>query len=166
MTTKIVCLLDDNEYPNGDRIQAAVARTLGSEGVLAPLVVTVVITGDEHIQRLNHDFMDEDKVTDVLSFNNQTGWKNGSRTILEDSVQGVEDDDYLGDIIICEPQVRRQAREVSVRFEDELVKLVIHGALHLLGYDHSTEQEEVVMFGKTDSIIADLRESNYTVSDG
>jgi len=82
--------------------------------------LTIVVTGDAALRRLNRDFGGVDAPTDVLSF--------------EAGEPGV----YLGDVIISAPRARAQARRDGHPFIDEMRLLVIHGVLHLLGYDHDT----------------------------
>ena len=133
-------------------MKAAVAG-LDSEQFDGPDHITVMITSDERIRELSRDFKGEDEITDVLSFN------------VEDKVDGDEDwpdtgdseesnSDRLGDIAISLPQVIRQAAENDKSPERELAMLTIHGVLHLLGYDHAELDEEKVMFGKTDVVLA------------
>ena len=137
-------------------MKAAVAG-LDSEQFEGPDHITVMITGDERIQELNRDFKGEDEITDVLSFN------------VDDRTNGDGDDDWhdtgdseeanadrLGDIAISLPQVIRQAAENDKSPDRELAMLTIHGVLHLLGYDHAELDEEKVMFGKTDVVLAKI----------
>lgn len=138
-------------------MQAAVAG-LDSEQFEGPDQITVMITGDEQIRELNRDFKGEDEVTDVLSFN------------ADDTVKGTEsgsdEDEWpefvevesgrLGDIAISLPQVMRQASENGKSPKRELAMLTIHGVLHLLGYDHADQDEEKIMFGKTDVVLAEI----------
>jgi probable rRNA maturation factor len=79
--------------------------------------VVIVFTGDREIHDLNLRFRGKDKPTDVLSFIG-------------------EEEGHLGDLIISVKTLKRQAKEYRVTVSDELLRLVIHGTLHLLGYDH------------------------------
>ena len=79
-----------------------------------------LITGDSELRRLNRDFRGKDYTTDVLSF---------------PSVDG----QHLGDIAISLGRARAQAREFGHPIEDEIRILMLHGVLHLLGYDHETD---------------------------
>jgi probable rRNA maturation factor len=92
--------------------------------------IGLALVGDQVIRRLNRRFLQEDKVTDVLSF--PIGRKAGDGKY------------YLGDIVIAPDRARRQAREKGHSLERELQALVIHGFLHLLGFDHfkGIEEEE------------------------
>jgi probable rRNA maturation factor len=100
--------------------------------------LSIVLTGDAEVRRLNRQYRKKDKTTDVLSFPLLEGKKMrlGSRETIP-----------LGDVVISVPQTRRQARERNVHFRRELALLLVHGILHLLGYDHGTMAEEKRMFG-------------------
>ncbi|HSE57993.1 MAG TPA: rRNA maturation RNase YbeY [Nitrospiraceae bacterium] len=90
--------------------------------------VSVLLVGDRRMRRLNKQYRKRDKSTDVLAFPLQEG--PGPRTVL------------LGDVVICVPMARRQARESNHSLERELTVLLVHGILHLCGYDHERGVEE------------------------
>ena len=133
-------------------VETAVNTILKREGYSSDQFadVTVLLTGDARLKELNRDFAGEDHVTDVLSF--------GAKTDLE--FPNPEGDDIhrirLGDIAISVPQTKRQAIDKGVTFERELAMLAIHGAMHLLGYDHAQPDDERVMFGKTDDALDEV----------
>ena len=135
-----------------DLVRNAVQVILKREGYSADdfAHVTVLLTGDARIKKLNRDFAGENYVTDVLSFGIEAdeGFPDPE---VEESHQV-----RLGDIAISVPQTKRQADEKGVTFERELAMLAIHGALHLMGYDHAEPEEERVMFGKTDDALDEL----------
>ena len=85
--------------------------------------LSILITDDREIHALNAEYRGKDKPTDVLSF---ALGENG----------GVCGAEILGDLVISLPTARRQAREYGVTVKEELLRLLIHGTLHLLGYDH------------------------------
>lgn len=91
--------------------------------------VSVSIVGEREIRRLNRDFRGKDKVTDVLSFG-----------VLESSAGSVSKS--LGDIVICWKRAKEQRHEFHTTIPEELDRLVVHGFLHLLGYDHETGPAE------------------------
>lgn len=138
-------------------LKAAVAA-LDSETFTGPDRITVMITGDDQIRNLNREFKGEDAVTDVLSFNEAGDGDSVDEdwpTLNEQS--GTEaDSGRLGDIAISLPQVVRQAAENGTFGDRELAMLTIHGVFHLLGYDHAEVDEEKVMFGKTDVVLAEI----------
>lgn len=124
-------------------VQAAAAATLRLEGVGGQ--VTVVITDDQGIQELNRDFLGRDRPTDVLSFSAREG---------DDSfVASPELGDYWGDVIVSFPRAQEQAEEQGHAVERELNLLVVHGVLHLLGYDHEQEEELATMWARQDEIL-------------
>lgn len=91
--------------------------------------VELLLTNNATIQKLNKQYRDKDKPTDVLSFS------------MEDPV-------HLGQIVISVERAREQAKEIGQSLEDELQFLFAHGVLHLLGYDHEKHEEEKVMLAK------------------
>ena len=97
----------------------------------------VIIVDDEKIHALNREYRGIDRVTDVISF-----------ALEDDKSFNIEDYRMLGDIYICLNRAREQAEEYGHSFKRELSFLAIHGLLHLLGYDHMTEEDEKVMFDK------------------
>ncbi len=107
--------------------------------------VTLVLTDDEGIRALNRDFLGLDAPTDVLSFGAQ-----------EDSgpfVAAPEMGGYLGDVIVSYPRAVAQAEEHGHPVQQELNLLVVHGVLHLLGYDHADEEEKAVMWARQEAIL-------------
>jgi len=92
--------------------------------------LTVVLVNDTDIQRLNRDYRGKDRPTDVLAF----AMREGPRTARDDTV--------LGDVVISVDTATRQARERCVPVGDEVRTLLIHGVLHLLGYDHERSPAE------------------------
>lgn len=128
------------------RLEATATAALRHEG--QPGEVALVLTDDQSIQELNRDFLGEDAPTDVLSF-----------SALEEAgpfVSAPEAGGYLGDVIISYPRAVQQAREQGHAVELELDLLVVHGILHLLGYDHATEEEKSLMWSHQDSILLGL----------
>lgn len=101
--------------------------------------MTIVLCGNDEIRNYNRSFRGKDYPTDVLSF--PDGEKMGKYT-------------YLGDIIISVDKVYEQSRDFEVEPFEEFVRLLVHGILHLLGYDHETsEEDEKVMMEIQDRII-------------
>jgi len=122
--------------------------------------VSIYFSDDDYVQNLNHQYRGLNEVTDVLSFSNDfEGQYYGDQLDLREGL--IEADfvipenfkDYLGDIVISFPQACRQSIENQVDLVDELMKLVAHGILHLLGFDHENISEELEMNSITDTII-------------
>jgi probable rRNA maturation factor len=86
--------------------------------------LTVIFTGSAHLRRLNRRYRGQDRVTDVISF------------ALLEGTKSCWNRPNLGDVYISLPRARRQAREYRVTAEEEIMRLTVHGVLHLLGYDH------------------------------
>ena len=118
-----------------------IAQTvLSSEGVTPPYEVGLVFTDSETVQRLNRDYRGMDEPTDVLAFYMLPQKEaDGSFALPPDGVT------RLGEVIISYPQAVEQAREQGHSPERELTLLIIHGILHLLGYDHEESEEESEM---------------------
>lgn len=109
----------------------------------SPVVgLTIVITDDDQLHQLNQDFLGIDAPTDVLSF--------PAKEIDPDSGE-----EYLGDILISYPRAVAQAALREHAVHDEMQLLVVHGVLHLLGYDH-TEDNKETMWAIQSQILADL----------
>ncbi|HXH75826.1 MAG TPA: rRNA maturation RNase YbeY [Bacteriovoracaceae bacterium] len=108
-----------------------VAEKLASEGLtpkkITSLKVSLLICGDTRIKVLNRDHRNKDKVTDVLSFPSNEPFVFGP---------------FLGDMAICMPQAKRQAKEFKIGIWDEFIHLFFHGLLHLIGYDHEISLAE------------------------
>lgn len=124
-----------------------------SEDVSGEVVVTLV--DDARIHELNRDYRGVDRPTDVLSFAmNEEG--EGEMEIFVDEEELAEFPNMLGDIVISIPRTKAQAEEYGHSFEREIGFLVVHGFLHLLGYDHGTAEEEKEMFGKQEEILQSI----------
>ncbi len=109
--------------------------------------VTIKFVSENEIRRLNSEFRNIDKVTDVLSFP-ATNLKAGEiYSKNKDNFFVLSDDElcYLGDMAICLKRLREQAKEYGVTDKSELKKLVIHSILHLLGYDHIEDEDFEIM---------------------
>ncbi|MFC2037330.1 rRNA maturation RNase YbeY [Chloroflexota bacterium] len=110
--------------------------------------VTLVITDDLALQQLNRDFLGIDAPTDVLAFSSQ---EEGGPFVV-----APEAGDYLGDVIVSYPRSVAQAAEVGHPVEQELNLLVVHGLLHLLGYDHADEAGKAIMWTRQEAILRGL----------
>ncbi len=106
--------------------------------------ITLRLIDDDEMRHLNQTFRGEDKTTDVLSFNQD----------IRDPETGQY---YLGDILISVPKAALQAVEHAHSLQDEITFLSIHGTLHLLGYDHYTEEEKAIMWPLQDKIFSEIK---------
>lgn len=153
---EVVFDLDEVADSNISLVMNAAVAGLDSEQFDGPDHITVMITGDERIRELNRDFKGEDAITDVLSFNVEPDEDDSDDEWPEAGDSDEEESNRLGDIAISLPQVVRQAADNGKSPDRELAMLTIHGVLHLLGYDHAELEEEKIMFGKTDVVLAKL----------
>ena len=111
---------------------------------------------DEEIQNLNRDFRGKNKPTDVLSF--ALFETLGAEDDLPfPTFPGEKNQIALGDLVISIETAQRQAREQNHDLEHEIAFLAIHGALHLLGYDHAKASERRAMFARQDAIFLEVR---------
>lgn len=103
--------------------------------------LSIAFIGEKEMRRLNREYRHKDKVTDVLAF-----------PLNERDDEGV----LLGEVLICYPQAKRQAAERGHTGREEVLDLLIHGTLHVLGYDHETDKDAKVMLPLQAKIFAAL----------
>jgi probable rRNA maturation factor len=115
-------------------LEQVALRTLRAEGVPTSQGLAIVIAGDKSIRVLNRRFLETDAPTDVLSFSS-------------------DERGYLGDIVISYETASRNASAVHWRVRDELRLLVVHGLLHLLGYEDSTPSGRGKMWLRQENIL-------------
>ena len=121
-------------------IKKAVNMALAAEGVDVPCLVSVMLTDDEGIRRVNREFRDVDRATDVLSFPlNELVPGYFDRSLCEKDMDSGAI--LLGDMMISVPRCEEQGREFGHGYEREIQYLTVHSVLHLLGYDHVDEGE-------------------------
>jgi probable rRNA maturation factor len=94
--------------------------------------LTIAFVSDRRIKELNNIFRDKNKPTDVLSFPYEP-----------DQYDYLETENFLGDIVISVEQAQRQAEENDLTLENEIKQLILHGILHLVGYDHESDGGEM-----------------------
>jgi probable rRNA maturation factor len=111
------------------RLASEVLNRIGRGGEAA----TITFIRDRRMRRLNHDYRGVDGPTDVLAFAYHEGGERGRG-------QGPG---HLGDVVISVETAERDARRLGLAFDRELDALVIHGLLHLAGYDHETDRGEM-----------------------
>lgn len=133
-------IIDNDLYYDYDYLNGVINRTLNTLNVNNAIFSIIFVTPEE-IQKLNSEYRKIDRVTDVISF------------ALEDDEDKILDLRILGDIYICIDKMLEQAKEYGHSNKRELSFLTVHGLLHLLGYDHQTEEEEKEMFGLQDKIL-------------
>lgn len=118
---------------------AVYLEALKSEAKLMEGVINVVFVNDPYIHALNKAYRDKDKPTDVLSFNYQG-----------------EDSELLGEVYISVDTAKRQAVAHEHSFEDELIKLIVHGILHVHGFDHEKDEDYKQMYSVEKAVLGDV----------
>ena len=101
----------------------------------AALNINLSLSNDKEVHRLNKEFRGMDKPTNVLSF------ANIDAPDFEEELASSDDTLELGDIIIALETLEREAKEQNISLHDHLSHLLVHGLLHLLGYDHQEDDE-------------------------
>ena len=117
--------------------------------------VSLVISDDETIQRLNLEYRGMDEPTDVLSF---LLWDNCDSTtnISEEFVYPETNFNKYGEIVISYPRAIFQARQRKDTVKSEIRMLIVHGTLHLMGYDHDRFDNEIEMWSRQEELLATL----------
>jgi len=128
-------------------LRDVVARVLAVEGV-SSAGVGVVVTGDVAVRDLNRRYRGEDARTDVLSFSQR---EDAGEFVLPPGEPA-----RLGDVVISLPAARRQAKQAGHSLQRETALLLVHGLLHLLGYDHAAEAEARVMESRQAALLTSL----------
>lgn len=108
---------------------------------------SIVFVSDRQMRKLNREFRAIDKPTDVLSFSYTTGilYGDGDKRVpaeLDDDDAAI-DPDYLGDVVISTQTAAGYAEKLGLTFDEEVKTLILHGLLHLCGYDHETDNGEM-----------------------
>jgi probable rRNA maturation factor len=147
--------VEEGDWPSEETLQTLAERVLGTAATYLHKVagqpfpevapeLSLVFTDDASIREINAEWRSQDKPTNVLSFPAfplQPGGKPGP---------------MLGDIIIARETVEREAVELEKSFDDHLTHLMVHGFLHLFGYDHMNNAEAETMEGLETRILANL----------
>ncbi len=120
-------------------LEAVPARTLALEGRGAPGAIAVVLTTDEHLQELHHRHLQDDSPTDIMTFPYSS-----------------EGEPVSGDIVISVDRAAEQAAAEGWSLEDELVFIVIHGVLHLCGWDDQDDASRSRMLARQREIMTQL----------
>ena len=117
------------------------------------LSVTITLTTPENIQKINKEYRNIDKATDVLSFPMFEKDELSEKVEKKDFAY----EDILGDIVISIERVEQQAKEYEHSFEREFSYMLVHGFYHLLGYDHIQEEDKIIMRTKEEKILLELK---------
>jgi len=129
---------------SAERISALLARVLEGEAVEDGAGLTIEIADDELLHELNREHRGVDGPTDVLSFAAEEG----------EAFPGAPDQPrYLGDIAVSVETVRRNAAEAGLTTAQEIDHVLVHGVLHLLGWDHESDEDEAAMRAREESYL-------------
>ncbi len=135
-------------------IKKVVEKCFEEEGISASkLCLTITLTTPENIKKINKEYRNIDKETDVLSF------PMFEKQELDEIIANkkFEYEDVLGDIVISIARVEEQAKEYGHSFERELSYMVVHGFYHVMGYDHIKEEDKQKMRPKEEKILNALK---------
>lgn len=151
----IQIIIEEGDWPEEPVLEALSMRVLGAAaGYLAekeaqpfpsmPAEVSLVFTDDASIREINSEWRNQDKPTNVLSFP------------AFPLAPGGKPGPMLGDIVIARETVAREAGELEKSIDEHLTHLMVHGFLHLFGYDHMEREEAEEMEGLETRILASL----------
>ncbi|MFA6424239.1 MAG: rRNA maturation RNase YbeY [Candidatus Magasanikbacteria bacterium] len=129
-----------NKYSAKDLQKIALKTARKEKKIMGMVEVNMV--GDKEMTKLNFNYRGKKCPTDVLSF----AWEE-DKTIRSK---------ILGQIYICYPQIKRQAREWKIKEQEELSRMLIHGLLHLVGHDHIKKEQAKKMFKIQEEVINEL----------
>ncbi|UCH50984.1 MAG: rRNA maturation RNase YbeY [Chloroflexota bacterium] len=135
---------------NENQLQEIVLKTLEIEGIVSAAEMGLVITDNKTIQKLNRTYRGDDKSTDVLAFHMVPSKNQEVESPFVDPPDGIH---HLGEVVISYPQAVKQAQQQGNSIERELSLLIVHGVLHLLGYDHELPHENQQMRAKENKIL-------------
>lgn len=116
------------------------------------LYISITLTTPEHIHKINKQYRNVDKETDVLSF------PMFEKEEIDEKIknQDFEHEDVLGDIVISIEKVKEQAEEYGHGFEREFSYMIVHGFYHLMGYDHIKDEDKAIMRPKEENVLSKL----------
>lgn len=141
-------------------IEECVAKTLEMEGVSIPVEVSILLVDDRQIHQLNRQYRGVDAPTDVLSFpmlefdDDEQGSRDLQAALNEAGRDGQAV--VLGDIVLSMERAQQQAHEYGHSFFREVGYLIVHGMLHLLGYNHEQGHQRIVMRQKEEHVMGML----------
>lgn len=130
--------IDENDLV---KVIEKVSELLGIESS----IVSIVLVDNEYIHKINKEYRNVDRETDVISF-----------AFMDDETNPESGITDLGEIYISLEKAYSQSKEYGHSFKRELCFLLTHGLLHLLGYDHMTEEDEKEMFGLQEEVLNSL----------
>ena len=137
-----------------DRWADLATRALAAEGIAGPAELALTFVDEARISELNREHLGLVGPTDVLSFPIDDGGSSGDAVQIEVAADAAPR--LLGDIVICPSVAAAQAPAHAGTLDDELALLVVHGVLHILGYDHAIPGDAVVMRAREAELLSEL----------
>jgi len=132
--------------PEASWLRSITEQALLVQGADSDVELGLVITSQERVRQLNKSYREKDEPTDVLAFYMTSA----------DFIEPPDGVHHLGEVIISYPQAVIQAEEHRHSIKKELAILIIHGILHLLGYDHEEAEQERQMRGREADILSQI----------
>lgn len=139
-----ITILNENEYDYPNDLEDVIASTLSVTNQNKNVSININFVNEQEIVNINNQFRGYPEPTDVLSFEAGVTDPETGKTIL-------------GDIIICLPFVEKQSALLENDLNNEIKLMVIHGMLHLLGFDHDDEKSKSLMWDKQNKILESLK---------
>ena len=133
-----------------EKIGETVKSALEVENATCDVYLSVVVTDNKNIQKINLEQRNIDAPTDVLSF---PGYEKEEWEKLKNAQDEIM---YIGDIVVSKERIIEQAEEYGTGFELEFCYLIAHGMLHLMGYDHMEETDKKIMRKKEEEVMKKL----------
>jgi len=121
-----------------DFLKKVIQEVVVGEDLKKEVELSVVLAGPGTMRKLNHRFRKKNKVTDVLAFPESESFLKKLKTELFKKTKA------LGEIVICLRYVKKNSKRFSTTFEKELATVLIHGFLHLLGYEHENSKDKAI----------------------
>ena len=136
-----------------NRLEEVVRKVLEIERSGTSVELGLLVTDDKTVRKLNRMYRGEDETTDVLSFQMISKEPEMSELPFISAPDGIR---HLGEVVISYPQAVKQAQERAHGISREVALLIVHGTLHLLGYDHESADDELRMREKESQILSSL----------
>ena len=140
-------------------VQSALAATpyAGLTNLSLTIEVAVKLSDSDEVQSLNHDYRGKDKPTNILSFpQTSPDLLQAMATSAGGAAAGDDGEAILGDMILAYAVCQAEAEQKGVSLKEHVTHLLVHGTLHLLGYDHIDEAEAIAMEALETEILAGL----------
>jgi len=161
MEINVIIDEDLDESPEISWLQGVAEQVLTAEGVDPQSELGLVLVGQEKVQQLNLTYLGRDEPTDVLAFSMLPGPSPEKEAGSPPFVLPPDSISHLGEVIISYPQAVIQAAERRHPVRKEIAILIIHGILHLLGYDHDRPEPEQQMKTREEEILERIEEEGY-----